>query len=150
MKKTILIIVLSVALSACADGLPRKKPFTSTLCGNVAGYTVSFFVYGEGKMAVVPLSKVRRETVFIIGLRPVDGYEDADVTVEQESGTPDWIGPVTNNYQDLPKKGFFKKAAWLEVGCAPDVDEGTSYKYKIVVKKDEVENTLDPRADVVW
>ena len=153
MKRILLFIVVAAALSACASsGKPRKKIFNSDLCGDVTGYTVAYFVYGEGKMVIVPLSKVKTGSVFIIGLKPLDGYEDADVTVTQSSGTPDWIDPDpdTNQYQNLPKKGFFTKSAWLEVGCPKDDAVGTIYKYAIEVEKDGVKNILDPRADVVW
>lgn len=149
MKKVFLVILGALALSACvSSGQPRSKMFNSNLCGEVPGYTVSLFAYGEGKMLVVPLSKVRRGNAFVIGLKPLDGYENASVKVTQTSGTPNWIGTATGQYANLPKMGFFTKYALLEVGCAPNA-VGSTYKFAIEVTEGAVKNTLDPRAEVV-
>ena len=147
-KKLLLFITTATMLAACPGGKPTLKPITSPLCGAVSGFTVSYFAYGEGKMVIVPVSEVRAGTVFVVCLDPLDGFDDADVTVS--SGTiddPDWIG-ATGQYDSLPR-GIYPKKGALEVGCVPDVPEGTSYKFKIEVVKGEVTNTLDPRADVV-
>ena len=147
-KKLLLFIATATMLAACPGGKPTLKHFTSPLCGEVSGFTVSYFVYGEGKMVIVPVSEVRAGNVFVVGLDPLDGFDDAVVTVS--SGTidePGWIG-ATGHYDGLPRDKYPKKGA-LEVGCVPDVPVGTSYKFKIEVVKGEVTNTLDPRADVV-
>jgi len=138
--------MIATMLAACPGGKPTIKPIASPLCGDVSGFTISYFAYGEGKMVVIPLSKVRPETVFIVGLKPLDGFGDADVTITGTSGNAGWIG-ATGQHDSLPR-GIYPEGA-LEVGCVPDDPEGTSYKFKIEVVKGIVTNTLDPRAEVV-
>lgn len=148
MKKLILLISVATVLSACVNGVPKKKVFSSNLCGNVAGYTISYIAYGEGKMVMIPLSKVRTETVFVVKLRPLDGFEDADVTVTGTSPNAiPWLTGETGQYENLPK-GIYPKGS-LEVGCVPADPEGTSYKFEVKVEKGDVTNILDPRARVV-
>ena len=146
-KKLLLFIATATMLAACPGGKPTLKHFNSPLCGAVDGFTVSYFVYGEGEMVIVPLSEVRPETVFVIGLDPLDGFDDAVVTVSGTSGNAGWID-ATGYYDGLPRDKYPKKGA-LEVGCVPDAPVGTSYKFKIEVVKGDVTNILDPRAGVV-
>ena len=147
-KKLLLFIAIATMLAACPGGKPKLKHFTSPLCGEVRGFTVSYFAYGEGKMVIVPVSEVRAGYVFVIGLKPLDGFDDAVVTVSGTSGNAGWID-ATGYYDGLPRDKYPKKGA-LEVGCVPaDAPLKTSYKFKIEVVKGEVTNTLDPRADVV-
>ncbi len=146
MKRTVLLATFVALLAGCtAGGTPTIRPIDSPLCGSVEGFTISYFAYGEGKMVVVPLSKVRPNTVFVIGLKPLDGFGDADVTVTGTSGNGSWIN-ATGKHDDLPK-GIYPRGA-LEVGCVPSDPEGTEYKYKIDVAKGDVMNSLDPRARV--
>jgi len=146
-KKILLFVATATMLAACPGGKPTIKPITSPLCGAVSGFTVSYFAYGEGEMVIIPLSKVRAETVFVVGLDPLDGFGDADVTVSGTSGNAGWIS-ATGQYDSLPR-GLYPKKGALEVGCVPADPVGTSYKFKIEVVKGAVTNTLDPRADVV-
>lgn len=145
--RTVLVLVAAVLLVACpAGGKPKNKIFNSPLCGNVSGYTISYFAYGAGEMVIIPLSKVRAESVFVIGLRPLDGFGPADVTVSG-MGNASWINNM-GQYDNLPAAGIYPKGA-LEVGCVPNDPVGTSYKFKIEVSHGTVNNVLDPRADVV-
>ena len=146
-KKLLLFIATATMLAACPGGKPKLKHFTSPLCGEVSGFTVSYFVYGEGKMVIVPVSEVRSGYVFVVGLDPLDGFDDAVVTVSGTSDNAGWIGNK-GHYDGLPRDKYPKKGA-LEVGCVPDEPVGTSYKFKIEVVKGDVTNTLDPRAGVV-
>lgn len=154
MKKMFLLLLAMTVLSACTlGGKPRIKDFNSPLCGAVNGFTLSYFIYGEGKMLMIPISRVRENTVFVVGLRPLDGFEDSDVTVEQTDGNlPKWIPETTKKYSELPK-GLYPQGAF-EVGCAPDKTEVPNpTKFKVDVVKETVDytikNTLDPRAEVV-
>lgn len=148
MKKLFLLISVATALSACVNGLPKRNDYSSDLCGNVAGYTISYIAYGEGKMVMIPLSKVRAESVFVVKLQPLDGFEDADVTVTGTSAKAQpWLTGVTGRYEDLPRTIYPKGS--LEVGCVPADPVDTEYKFEVKVKKDDVTNILDPRARVV-
>ena len=151
MKKVILLVAIAVMLSACVNGKPRNKVFSSTLCGNVAGYTISYVIYGEGKMVMIPLSKVRAESVFVVKLRPLDEFEDAEVTVTGSSSDTDaqaWLAGQSGSYAGLPRAGFYPPGA-LEVGCVPAAPHGTTYKFEVKVTKGNVTNILDPRATIV-
>ena len=149
MKRRILLLLVSATMTACAfDGQPRNKMFNSPLCGNVSGFTIGYLAYGEGKMVMIPLSKVRPETVFLVGLKPLDGFGDAEVTVTGTSPNAiPWLPGVTEKHENLPK-GLYPRGAF-EVGCVPNDPVGTKYKFEVKVKKDDVMNLLDPRARVV-
>lgn len=151
MKRLFLLLLVAVAMTACTyNGKPRKLNFNSDLCGEVKGYTIGYLVYGDSKMVMVPLSKVGAETVFVVGLKPLNGFEDAEVTVTGTSTKAiPWLTGVTEKYEDLPK-GRYPQGAF-EVGCVPAVDPiGTEYKFAVTVKKGDVMNLLDPRAEVTW
>lgn len=150
MKKLLLLLLVATALTACTyNGKPRTKLFDSPLCGNVSGYTIGYLAYGDSKMVMIPLSKVRPETVFVVGLKPLDGFEDADVTVTGTSmkAIP-WLTGITEKYENLPK-GLYPKGAF-EVGCVPNDPDKTRYKFEVKVEKGDVTNLLDPRAEVTW
>jgi hypothetical protein len=149
MKKKILFALLSVMMltaARCNDGEPQDLTFASPKCGEVNGFTVSYFAYGEGKMVILPVSKVRKETAFVIALEPMSGFRDASVEVTG-TGASSWINN-SGTYNGLPK-GTYPKNGMLEVGCVPDAPENTEYKFKIEVVEGAVRNVLDPRAKVV-
>jgi len=149
MKKKILFALLSVLMltaARCNDGEPQDLTFDSPMCGEVTGFTVSYFAYGEGMMVILPISKVRKETVFVIALDPMSGFRNANVEVTG-TGASNWIGN-SGTYNGLPR-GVYPKEGFLEVGCVPDAPEDTEYKFKIEVVEGAVTNVLDPRAKVV-
>jgi hypothetical protein len=151
MNRIFLLVVFTAALGACAyDGKPRTKVLDSPICGGrVEGYTVAYLFYGESKMVMIPLSEVRPRTPFLVGLKPLDGFEDADVTVKGTSTKAIvWMTGVTKKYQDLPR-GLYPKGMF-EVGCVPNDPENTRYKFEVIVNKGDVTNTLDPRIEVRW
>ena len=151
MNRIFLLVVFTAALGACAyDGKPRTADLDSPVCmGPVKGYTIAYLFYGESKMVMIPLSKVRPRTAFLVGLKPLDGFEDADVTVTGTSGNAaTWMTGVTKKYKDLPK-GLYPKGTF-EVGCVPNDPENTRYKFEVIVNKGDVTNTLDPRIEVIW
>ena len=148
MRKILLLLAISAYCAGCANGTPRIKAIDSPLCGAVSGFTVSYFAYGEGKMVIVPLSEVLPETVFVIGLRPLDGFGDAVVTVSSDDAS--WIN-ASGKHDELPK-GVYPQGA-LEVGCVPATAANpgeNEFKFKIDVEKGDVLNTLDPRVRVNW
>ena len=91
--------------------------------------------------------------MFVIGLKPLDEFEDANVTVEQTDGElPKWIPGKTSKFSDNPK-GIYPQGAF-EVGCAPglaEVSGPTKFKVDVVKVTPDytITNTLDPRAEVV-
>ena len=147
MKRIFLLLIIAVALGACKfDGKPRKKAFNSPMCGDVKGYTVGYVVYGDSKLVMIPLSKVRTNTVFVVGLKPLDGYEAANVTVAG-MGEAAWINNQ-GKYTD-PRVPPYPRHA-LEVGCVPETAPvGATYKFDVKVEKGPVIHILDPRAEVV-
>jgi hypothetical protein len=148
-KKILFALAAMILLTAarCKDGDPQNLVFDSPMCGDVKGFTVSYFAYGEGAMVILPLSQVRKETVFVIGLDPMSGFRNASVTVTGTGAGAVWING-SGTYNGLPS-GAYPKKGLLEVGCVPDDPVGTDYKFKIEVVEGDVTNTLDPRARVV-
>jgi len=152
MTKKILFALASMMMltaARCYDGDPRDLTFNSPKCGDVTGFTVSYFKYGDGTMTILPISKVRKETVFVIALDPKSGFRNADVTVTG-TGASSWINN-SGTYNGLPSGAYPKKGlkGLLEVGCVPNAPVDTEYKFKIEVVEGTVTNILDPRAKVV-
>jgi hypothetical protein len=153
MTKKILIALMAMFMltaANCKNGVPQDLKFKSPLCGSVTSFTASYFIYGDGMMDIIPLSKVKEDSVFVIKLDPKGNFKDATVTVKGVDTDANWIDG-TNSYNGLPK-GAYPKKGMLEVGCAPPAeDPRREYKYMITVENtaDGVTNTLDPRARVV-
>jgi len=147
MKNIFLLVTIAIVLSACVNGRPQTKAISSPMCGTANGFTLSYVAYGEGKMVMIPLSKVRQGTVFVVGLKPMDGFGDADVTLTGTSANAGWIS-ASAKHDNLPK-GQYPRGAF-EIGCVPSTEPvGTSYKFEVKVVKGDVTNILDPRATVV-
>jgi hypothetical protein len=150
MKRKILFALAAMMMltaARCHDGEPQDRTFDSPECEDVTGFTVSYFANGHGTMVILPISKVRTDTVFVIALDPLGGFGNADVTVTGTGAGAGWING-SGTYNGLPK-GIYPKQGLLEVGCVPDAPIGTEYKFKIEVDEGAVTNTLDPRARVV-
>jgi hypothetical protein len=148
-KKILFALMAMMMLTAarCKDGVSQDLAFDSPKCGAVTRFTVSYFKYGDGTMVILPISEVKRGAVFVIGLDPISGFRNANVTVTGTSDGAGWING-TGSYSGLPK-GAYPKDGLLEVGCVPNDPIGTDYKYKIEVVEGSVTNILDPRARVV-
>jgi hypothetical protein len=156
-KKILFALMAMMMLTAarCKDGDPQDITFDSPKCGAVASFTVSYFKYGDGTMVILPVSKVKRGAVFVIGLDPNSGFRNANVTVTGTSDGAGWING-TGSYNGLPK-GAYPKDGLLEVGCVPTDPEHEEYKFQIDVANtittdtgtETVTNSLDPRARVV-
>ncbi len=146
MKKILLLLVVAVALGACSyNGKPRKNEFNSPLCGPVKGFTVGYVIYGDSKLVMIPISKVRSNTAFVVGLKPLDGFAAANVIVKG-TGAAAWIN-AQGKYDD-PRVMPYPKHAF-EVGCVPEAAAGTTFKFEVKVEMGDVTNSLDPRAEVV-
>lgn len=152
MNKKILIALLSVATltaAKCNDGEIQDIAFDSPKCGPVTKGTISYFGYGDGKMLIVPITKVETGGVFVIGLDPRDNFKDATVTVTSTDST--WIGG-SGTYNTALTVPALKRARFIEVGCVPPDSEeiGKDYKYMIEVHDTAsgVKNILDPRVRV--
>ena len=148
MKKLFLFMAIATMLAACSsNGKPIDLSFNSTVCsGPVRGFTVTGVGYGDSKIVVLPVSKVRANTEFRIRLIPerrpktdlVD-YETVDVTVMGKPGPSAWISG-NGNYNGA-------SAHWIPVGCVPaSAAIGTVYEFTVEVAG---VGWIDPRADVV-
>lgn len=148
-KKIVFALAATMMLTAarCNDGEPQDLTFDSPTCGEVEGFTVSYFAYGDGTMVILPISKVRENFVFVIGLDPMSDFRNASVTVTGTGAAASWING-SGTYNGLPS-GAYPKKGLLEVGCVPNDPIGTEYKFKIEVVEGAVTNILDPRARVV-
>jgi len=160
MNRTILLLLATAAVSACAnDGMAIKKPIASmdTDCKvNVRGRTDTRLKYGKDDIDIKWKSHVGRNTEFRILLKPKPGYDDKKVKIVGKWGklppppagsglptSPDWLN-IEKSAKELENEG--KKA--ILVLCVPsDVPVGTEYKFDVVI---ESMGTLDPRADVTW
>ena len=149
MNKKILIALLSLTMLTAAkcEGVPQDLVFDSPLCEEeVTGFTFAYLKYGDGLMGVLPVTRVREGSVFVILLDPESGFRNADVTVSGDSES-DWIDG-SGSYNGLPA-GTYRWDGMLEAGCAPllpDELELKEYKYMIEVHDTAsgVKNTLDP------
>lgn len=156
-KKILFALMAMMMLTAarCKDGVSQDLAFDSPKCGPVTRFTVSYFEYGDGTMVILPISEVKRGAVFVIGLDPISGFRNANVTVTGTSDGAGWING-TGSYNGLPK-GAYPKDGLLEVGCVPTDPEHEEYKFQIDVANtittdtgtETVTNSLDPRAKVV-
>ena len=143
--KTKLLMVASVAvLSACADGVPRKKAFYSEACGaDVVGYTRTTFRYGDSYLETKPESQVVPKTEFQIALRPrADSLRSATVRVEGAEDDED-AGWIRGSNEDQKSD---ERIVVIAVGCVPEAPVNTEYKFDVYV--DGV-GVLDPRARIV-
>ena len=147
MNKKMLIALLSLATltaAKCNDGEIQAIAYDSPACGPVTSATISYLGYGDGKMLIVPISRVARGGVFVMGLDPRKNFKDATVTVS--STDVPWInGSGTfNTALTVPE---IRRARFIEVACIPDdLEIGDKFKYEIEVQNTAtgVTNVLDP------
>ena len=161
MRKFIILLCVLVASAGCRDGQFIRSTFTSSTCGgggiSFSGYTVTAVHYGDSRLFVLPISKVRPDTEFRFGLLPkvknTDppvNYRDAFVSItsdDDDSDTPaNWLdvsGTLNNDGKTL-------------VTCVPPAAGLTKnqYKYKVTVSWPgtaavDTLGYLDPRADII-
>ena len=161
MRKTIILLGVLVAMGGCRDGQFIKDTFTSTTCGgggiSLSGYTATVVHYGDSRLFVLPISKIKPASEFRFVLLPkirdTDlpvNYEDAFVTItsdDDDADTPaNWLnvsGTVNADGDSL-------------VTCVPPAAGRTKsqYKYEVTVSWPDADAAnmlgyLDPRADVI-
>ena len=157
MRNTLAIISVSVFLSACCTtGNFCKGSFASDVCGGeVDGYTHTAIAYGDGMLAVVPISKIRPNTEWRFYLKPADlggGMPRADASISIDGQDPAdppvasggnnlWID-TDGDYDTAERVGKLRYIAQ----CTPeDLVRGDYHKFE--VKIDGI-GMLDPRGHV--
>ena len=147
MQRIVLILLAAMLITACSNGQPKKSSFQSTACNRpVLGYTRTAIHYGDSRIIVLPVSKVRANTEFRIHLVPkrrsktdqVD-YDTIIVTVTGKSAQSSWISG-SGDYRTA-------NSGMIVVGCVPQgAAVGTTYEFKVEVPGVGI---IDPRAGVV-
>lgn len=159
-KLTLFILVLAVT-AGCRDGQFIKNGFTSTSCGgggiSLTGYTVTAIRYGDSRLRIIPVSKLRPESEFRFGLLPKVkdsdppvNFRDAFVTISSD----DDDGDTPANWLDV--SGTMSGSGGSLVVCVP-AETGlakTQYKYAVTVSWPGTATTdtlgyLDPRARII-
>lgn len=157
MKKILLIISVSVLFSGCCtmtDGAFCSGSFNSVACGGqVSGYTHTAVVYGDSKMAVIPISQIKEDTEWRFILAPVtlpndppgSDYPNATVTITGKSAGDVWID--TAGPAGMQISGDFATDTILTacVRGLPVSLVGTEYNFEVTVTG---VGTLDPRGRV--
>jgi hypothetical protein len=158
MRNTLAIISVSVFLSACCTtGNFCKGSFESAACNNetVDGYTYTAIAYGDGMLAVVPISKIRPNTEWRFYLVPTElggamPRTDASISIEGQDpadppvasgGNNVWID-TDGDYATAERAGRLRYLAQ----CTPeDLVKGDYHKFEVTV--DGI-GMLDPRGHV--
>lgn len=158
--RVLTILFVATLFAGCCtftrDGGFCSRSINSVACNSqVDGYTRTVILYGDSKIAVVPISHVRSNTEWRFRLQPVVlptdnqgiDYNNVDVTI---TGKPAQ-NPLPPDHNDwITVSGSYNGAAGNNhnlVLCtkANLGAQGTTYEYE--VKVDTV-GIIDPRADV--
>ena len=168
MRRILPILVITAFFAGCAtDGKFHSRNFTSTVCGGpVSGYTVTFIAYGDAKLLVIPLSKIRVNTEWRFILKPLQlrksvstvDYKAQIVTITGKNAAADWInsagpGAGTGNWAGTgaggPISGTYNGATNNTLtACVknlPNPAVGTAVYFNVDVGN---VGRLDPRANV--
>lgn len=146
MNRATLTILVAAFLCGCADGQFRAKAMTTPDCGQIKGFTASIIHYGDSRIFVIPISKIKAGSEFRFILAPklrsktdATDYRQTEVTVHGKRDPEDlWFTPKTGKYSDSP----------TIVVCVPDPIPGGLSQYQYIVEVDGV-GMLDPRADII-
>ena len=159
MRKTIMLLVTLTALASCRDGQFISSAF-STSCGGggtFSGYTLTGVHYGDSRLFILPVSKIRPNSEFRLNLLPKTrktdppvNYKDVVITID----STDDDGDTPPNW--LSATGSFNSASGgVLTMCVPPQAGLTETSYKFSIKMtdtmpnpDEDLGWLDPRADV--
>jgi len=153
----IIIILLAIALLAgCVNGRFNSKVIPSAACGsNVDGYTVTYIGYGDSKLVIIPLSKIRLDTEWRFILKPIqlgksvsgDDYKDKIVKITGKRPADAWIDTAAagGNQISGTYNGSVDHTLSACVKILPVPAVGTPVYF--VVDVQDI-GTLDPRADV--
>lgn len=140
--QSLLVAVGAAALvSACAtDGKPIASADVIEPCSK-PGYTQTKVRYGDSRIIVKPLSKVRPGTAFRFKLQPQRSASDETdyrtvlVTIKSKGSV--WLPETSGTFEDA-------RDGLLTSCVPPDLQEKVYY---YLVEVDDV-GVLDPRADV--
>lgn len=152
MKRTTLLIIATVALAGCAsDGSFRSGTFFSEVCDPprvVQGFTLTAIHYGDSRLIVIPISKIKVNSEFRFILVPkrrsdTDEVVFSEQTVSISSDDDDDAGETEPGWLEV--EGTASDDGTLAL-CVPESVARNRYKYDVVVT--EV-GQLDPRADVI-
>jgi hypothetical protein len=145
MIRIFLLLVIIAVLGACTNGRPRNVTFDSTVCGGeVKGLTLTAVHYGDSRMIVLPISKVRRNTELQFMLIPKrqssdnKAFDSIKVEIKGSNADSAWIG-VNKSFGEAAK-------GMVVAGCVPNDPIDTEYEFDITVPG---VGFLDPRAKVV-
>ena len=164
MKRRIVLLATVLTLGGCAtDGAFKTTNIAgSTSCADSSGYTFTGLYFGEGKLVVIPISKIRRNTEWRFYLLPEDlsggsspAYGTKDIKIDVKtpppvSATPNaWL--EINDEFDNGKQG---KTGWWVFGrktryfalCVPD-NLSVGDRFHFFVDIEDVGH-IDPRAHV--
>lgn len=153
MKKIITLLVIAFVFSGCADGKFRRTSIKGGPCGDVTGYTYTGIAYGDSKMVVIPVSRIRQDSEWRFYLLPIDSlggttaYGDKIVKID---GKPAPYTPPAND-DWLKAEGTYNSAAVSGrsryiTACVPSSVVKGQY-WEFLVNVDTV-GELDPRGHV--
>lgn len=169
MKTTISVLVTSILLTGCVNGRFNSGTFNSPVCGQVSGYTYTLVSYGNGKIVVIPVSRIRAGTEWRFYLYPLDdlgggsAYGDKTVTVDGKPAGSEVLaaGARTLGAYVLPTppaddswltaSGEFNTAngtgrkRYITACVDPDVQVGQDWHYTVSI---EDVGSVDPRGHV--
>jgi len=158
MRKTATVLVFLALSTGCVDGKFHKSDITGGPCAPAipTGYTYTGIAYGDSKMVVIPISRIRAGTEWRFYLLPIDSlggatqFGDALVTIDGKPApytppTPpandDWID-VSKSYNNATVAG---RSRYIALCVPTDVEEHQVWQYLVKI---ETIGTLDPRAHV--
>ncbi len=156
MPRTLITLLATALLAGCVNGRFHEKVIPSAACGgNVSGYSVTYIGYGDSKLVVIPLSKIRVDTEWRFILKPIqlgksvsgDDYKDKIVRITGKRPLDAWLDTAAAGGNEI--SGTYNGAAdhtlaaCVKIVPVPAV--GTPVYF--VVEVQDI-GTLDPRADV--
>ncbi len=156
MRRIIAVLVITFLFAGCADGKFHRKTLTAGPCGTTTGYTYTGIAYGDSKLMVIPISKIRANTEWRFYLLPIDSlggataYGDAMVTIDGKPApyvppnppaNDDWL-KVEGTYNLATVSG---RAHYISLCVDADVVPGQQWQFLVDV---DTIGHLDPRGHV--
>jgi hypothetical protein len=156
MRRILAIVLVTALFSGCVNGRFQEKSIHSDACGGtVKGFTITYIAYGDSKLMVIPLSKIRNHTEWRFILDPLTirksdsgkDYKDSKVTITGKRAEDVWLN--TAALGDMLVSGTYNGATdHMLTACVeitPEPHLGDSFYF--VVDVEDI-GTLDPRADI--
>ena len=152
MRMMISVLVFSVLLAGCVNGKFHKESITGGACaGTVNGYTHTLVAYGNGKIVVIPLSRIRANTEWRFYLYPLDkqggsaAYGDSMVTIDGKAAGDDVLRTGATSLAPYVLPTPPSDDDWLEASGTFNSATGTGSKRYITVCVD-----ADVEVDQEW